>query len=519
MLKNWLPAALIVLLAFTLRLVNLDGRSLWYDEAFTVLFAEAGWEAMVHGTLSVAAHEGAAEAHPLLFYSTLNAWMRLMGQSPFAVRLWSVVLGVATVFVVYQIAHDLFDRQMALWAGVIAAIAPFHVQYSQETRMYVLLALFLMLTTWCFVRGWKAGSTRRGWGWWLLFGVMAALAMYSQQLASFYLVTLALVPILARRGDQIIRVFVGGIVALIIYLPWLVNLPSQLGKMQSLTWIEPASFARPLRTLYAFLVVNLDLPQPMFMMALTGALILTVLVIIQVVFYLRRPIPRKPHQNSIFFVLWLAVGPPALLWLASQWQPLYLERGLLPSALMLYIVLAWFFLRSGLPRPIAGLIGSIGLALVAMGLFYQYTWATFPNSPYQVGAAYISHHWRAGDVVVNQNKLIGIPMIYYERDLDQRFIGDAPGSPQDTLALPTQEALQLFAENCIQSAAAGGERVWWVNYNFAAREYAAAGRPELREALDWLAGNYTLVETQYFNDLEISLFTDPKIEDATCIVS
>jgi 4-amino-4-deoxy-L-arabinose transferase-like glycosyltransferase len=38
-LKTWHVLVLILLLAFGLRLINLGGRTLWYDEAFAVLFA------------------------------------------------------------------------------------------------------------------------------------------------------------------------------------------------------------------------------------------------------------------------------------------------------------------------------------------------------------------------------------------------------------------------------------------------------------------------------------------------
>ncbi|GIV82126.1 MAG: hypothetical protein KatS3mg051_1480 [Anaerolineae bacterium] len=55
-------------LAFGLRVVNLGGRTLWYDEAFAVLFAEKGLSAMRQGTLT-AAEGSAADVHPLLYYS------------------------------------------------------------------------------------------------------------------------------------------------------------------------------------------------------------------------------------------------------------------------------------------------------------------------------------------------------------------------------------------------------------------------------------------------------------------
>jgi 4-amino-4-deoxy-L-arabinose transferase-like glycosyltransferase len=381
--------------------------------------------------------------------------------------------------------------------------------------MYTLMGLLLVAVTYCFVRGWRAKS---GWGWWIVFGVLAGLAMYTQQLAAFFLVALALVPLIARRFDRIMPVAVGGVVAIIVYLPWLVNLPGQLNKVNSYYWLTAPNIAQPLLTARSFLVVNLDIPAPASMIGLIGALFVMILLALQIVMYLRRRKARTPDRSSVLLALWLAVGTPALMWIVSQVQPVYLERALLPSALLFYIVLAWFFLRSGLPRPIAGLIGLIGLVLAGMGLYYQYTWATFPNSPFQTGAEYIRANWQDGDVVVHQNKLIALPLVYYDRELDQRFLGDLPGSPEDTLALPTQEALQLWAHECVQTAATGGSRVWWVTFDFAEEQYADAGRTEFREALDWLQAHFMLAETQHFNDLQVSLFTDPDVEDAPCQV-
>ncbi|HEX2907483.1 MAG TPA: glycosyltransferase family 39 protein, partial [Phototrophicaceae bacterium] len=200
-------------MALVLRLINLGGRALWYDEAFAVLFSEKGLNAMLYGTLTPVVG-GAADIHPLLYYSTLNVWMAIFGQSAVAVRLWSVVLGVATIGSLYLLGRDLFGPRIGLAAAFITAIMPFQVQYSQETRMYALLGLLLVAATWCVVRGSRLGQlyqsspdeTEKGfsvwwqqWGWWLAFGVLVALAMYTQQLAAFYLVALGLVPILARR--------------------------------------------------------------------------------------------------------------------------------------------------------------------------------------------------------------------------------------------------------------------------------------------------------------------------------
>jgi mannosyltransferase len=502
-----LQLSLILLLAFALRVINLGGRSLWYDEAFAVLFSEKGMDAMLSGTLTPVAG-GASDIHPLLYYGTLNVWMSLFGQGAFVVRLWSVVLGVATIAVIYVLTRELFGDKTALAAALITAIAPFHVQYSQETRMYALLGLLLMLATLCFVKAWRAHAN--AWRWWLAFGVLAGLAMYTQQLAVFYLVALGLVPLLARRRDQLIGMALATFVAVIVYSPWLINLPGQLEKVRSYYWLSPPNIAKPLGTMYSFLVVNLDIPDPFSMIGLLGALFLILFLAVQIILYLRRRV--QPDSKPLLFVLWLAVFPVAAMWLVSQVQPVYLERALLPSALMLYVALAWVFTRGGLPRPIAIVIGAIGLVLVGIGLYHQYTWARFPNSPFQTAAAYIRDNWQDGDIIIHQNKLSALPTTYYARDLTQRFLGDAPGSSEDTLALPTQQSLGLLADACIQSANSDAQRIWWLTFDFVEAQYRSSNRPELAQSLAWLDDHFTAADSQKFNDLDVVLYTDPRGE-------
>jgi 4-amino-4-deoxy-L-arabinose transferase-like glycosyltransferase len=507
--------SLILLLAFGLRLVNLGGRSLWYDEAFAVLFAEKGLDAMLDGTLTPVAG-GAADIHPLLYYTTLYGWMNLFGQTPVTVRLWSVVLGVMTVALMYGVGRDLFGEKTGLAAAFITAMAPFPVQYSQETRMYALLGLLLLAATGCFVRGMRAVSRRSdpadspynrppAYAWWLVFGLLAGLAMYTQQLAVFYLAALVAVPVLRRDGVLLRRVALGTGVALLVYLPWLVNLPGQFAKVRSYYWLSPPSPARPLLTARSFLSVNLDIPAPGSLLAFLGALFIVLFLGIQVVVYLRRR--QRDDRGALLFILWLAGGPVALMWLVSQIQPVYLERALLPSALMLYLALAWLFTRGGVPRPISAVIAGAGLLLAGIGLYYQYTWDTFPNSPFPAAVDYIREGWQPGDVVIHQNKLTALPMVYYGRDLEQRFLADKPGSSEDTLALPTQQSLGLLADATIAAAAGDARRVWWVSFDFAEAQYARAGRPEYQDAADWLAAHYTAGEPAAWNDLVVTLET------------
>ncbi len=487
---------LVLLLAFGLRLVALAERSLWYDEAFAVLFSEKGIGAMLYGTLTPV--EGvAADVHPLLYYGLLGQWMSLFGEAAGAIRLFSVLLGVATILVLYALARDLFGERTGLVSALIAAVAPFHVQYSQEARMYALLGLLLTSAAWCFVRGWRSGKP----GWWIGFGVLAGLSMYAQQLAAFMLLALGLAPILARRRDQFIRVALAAVLAGLIYLPWLVNLPAQLGKVGNY-WIQRPSPLQPLVTLWNFIFAELPVTaQTTILIGLTTFTLLMILLVIGLAEALRR---RSGELNRLAFVLGLVAGPIALMWLVSQWRPVYLTRGLLPSALMLYIALGWLFTRARVPTPIRAVTVPLLAATFAIGLISHYRWDTFPRPPFEAAVRHIKLDWQPADRVVHANKLTMLPMVYYDRMLTQAYIRDVPGSGEDTLARPTQEALGLLADDCVASAAGGAARVWFVIF----QEQVAQSGGESADLM-WLEAHYRRRNSQAFNDLLVYQYDQP----------
>ncbi len=481
---------LIIMLALALRLIGINTRALWYDEAFAVLFSEKPLGAMLDGTLTPV-NGVAADVHPLLYYFLLGDWMTVFGESPTGVRLFSVILSLATLYFLYRLTRQLFDEKTALIAALIAAIAPFYVQYSQEARMYALLSFFLVGATWLYVSASRSGKVRE----WVLFSILAGLSMYTQQLAAFYLLAIALAALLSRRRDLIIRTTLAGIGAMVIYLPWLVNLPGQFGKLGSY-WINKPTFAELLLTFRSFLFVDMDTPNAL---ALILALIATILLLIFLAYRasaaLRRP---NKDRDALTLILWLSIAPVIMMWLISQVRPVYLTRALLPSALMLYVALAWLFTRARLPKPISGLLIAVGGASVVAGLIAFYTWNTFPRPPFESADQWLRSSVQPGDQIVHANKITMLPMVFYDRGLTHRYIEDVPGSPTDTLALPTQKTLGLYADPCIEIAANASPNVWYVIFS-------RQGQTDL----PWLDAHYQRVSMTPFNDLLIYRYDQP----------
>ncbi len=509
MRRRTLP--LLFLLALILRLLSITARPLWYDEAFAVFFAGEGPAAMLHGTLAPDAGGHAADIHPLGYYTSLWAWMRVFGRSLLAVRGLSVLLGVGVVALATLLAHALFGRKTATLAALLVALSPFQIHYAQEIRMYVQLTFLLMGTTYAMLKGMHADRPRQAWQWWLLFAVLAACAQYTHNLASIYLLPLALTPVFARYWRSAAATALAGALALGLYAPWLVRLPEQLAKIRGSYWTARPGPSRLLTMLLTY-VTNLPLPG----LWLPVGLFITLLVIILAIWQTVRAAGRTTRDYPrALWMLWLAFAPPLLLFAISQWQPIFIERALLPSGVAFLLWLAWAFSATRMPAFIRRAV--IGLLLVGMaiGLYQHLTYGGFPYGPYAELTASLQTRAAPDDVILHSNKLTMLPAVYYAPALPQRYLADPPGSGSDTLALPTQEVIGLFADATPADAAGDAARVWFIIFDKAAEEFANTGAAAnqtdashlaAHPHLAWLDAHYTLAATEFWDEITLYVY-------------
>ena len=90
-----LPLAVIMIVAAVLRLWDLDGTSLWYDEVITMRVARA--ESLAALLVRLDQLDGTrAPLHPLV----LHPWLLVFGASDYSGRWFSVLCGMLTVVAV-----------------------------------------------------------------------------------------------------------------------------------------------------------------------------------------------------------------------------------------------------------------------------------------------------------------------------------------------------------------------------------------------------------------------------------
>ena len=491
--RPWL-LVLILLLGFSLRLVRLEDKEMWYDEAFAVLYAEKEPGSIIYGTVTPV--EGAAaDIHPLLYYFFLHGWMGL-GQSPFVIRFSSVVFGLLTLGLVFRIARELFDAHVGLLAAALTAISPFHIWYSQEARMYSLLCLLTLLSVYLFIKACKGGK----WVHWISFGLCTGVSLYAHNLAFLTPLTLDLLILVRRRWNLIGRLMVAHLVSLLMFLPWLLLVPGQFAKVQQAYWVPKPGLAELVRTLIVF-TFNLPLPDRLLPLALFFSLLLLALTAYRA---LRPSVVSKDRSAwGVDLSLGLSFIPVFTMFAISQIKAVYIERAVLSSALLYYITVAQRMLQSRLPRLVILSLVPVPLLLVT-SLWYQYNCAGFPRSPFRQANAYLRDHYETGDAIVHENKLSFFPSHYYDRTLVQGYVADIPGSPTDTLALPTQEVLGLLAQTDVKQAVGDSQRVWFVVFQRALDEAAELGTENPSRA--WLDAHYRLTDTTTYRDLKICLY-------------
>jgi hypothetical protein len=241
------------------------------------------------------------------------------------------------------------------------------------------------------------------------------------------------------------------------------------------------------------------LPLPSQLMA--PGLFVSVLVIVLAAFQSYKAAKEKIPQFKIgLWLFYLSFTPALLLWLFSQWRPVYLERALLPSHVVFCIWLAWVFIKTPAPKWIRLFMSGLLLIGMAVGLYEHYTYQGFPYAPYQAMDNSLSERVRPGDVIIHSNKITYLPALYFDSSLPQLFIIDIPGSKTDTLAEPTSVALGLRDAADIQTASINERSIWFVIFQKEIDEEAADGNPP-NENLQYLLDHFQLSSTEAWGEI------------------
>ncbi|HEX2173765.1 MAG TPA: glycosyltransferase family 39 protein [Dehalococcoidia bacterium] len=411
-----LGALTVLTLASAARFANLGGQSLWYDEAVTILLARLPPVEIVRRTME--------DTLPPLSYLLLHPWLGV-GDGELIWRYPSAALGVLLVALVARLGRAIGSDPAGLAAGAVIAVSPFFVYYSQEVRLYALLAVLAAGYFWTLL---PAPRRQSIWS----AGLIGAAALYTHPLAALFLPVPAVAAAIARRRVPR-RELLGVLIAGVGFLPWAVSLTAQSSRVLTTFWTDPVN---PLQLLLSLVVFAFGPP--------TGSLVLAgglSLILVTIAFGLRAPAGPLPRPGLILCVLVTALPPVALLAL-SLVRPLYLDRVLIASGIGLALLAGLLWAR--LPDRLKSGVAALWLALAGFGLLRWYADPEAAKPPLRAAVDLIAEAGRPGDVIVHTSDGSFYPFRVYAPRFDNRLLAGDPeyvnGSPRGRW---TEQVLEL----------------------------------------------------------------------------
>jgi len=488
------PLALPLLVGLFLRGIGLESRSLQYDDVFSIFLARRSLAEILAGT--------AADTMPPLYYFLLHFWMAV-SQSAWFIRLPSVLLSLLAIYLVFRLAGLWLGREAAFWAALLAAVSPLLIYHGQDVRMYALTAAAQLGYMWFFSRAWQQDAQGQPAGWdWLGLVLCGVAAMYSHNVAVFALAAPDIF-LLARRQRRLLgRLVSAQAVIGLLALPWLVQLPVQVAKVQK-AWSLPQPGVVEILQAMVMFVASLPLPLPL----LALALLLSLQIWIMTGLELRRCLRASPGDRAgMGLFLALLAFPPGIIFLASFFvKPIFIPRAFLVSSLA-FDLLAGLAIARSWSRGVGKALALAFLLAAAISLPTFYTYDQFPRSPYKAAMEYLAGVIQPHERIIHETKLSYFPAAYYAPGLPQVFLADAPRSANDTFEPGSQQAMQIFPQASLDAAAGSGcadcQGVYFITFSQTLQEFQAlglAGNPNLA----WLDEHYRLVDRRLVSDLEI----------------
>jgi mannosyltransferase len=405
-----------------LRFYLIAGKSIWLDEAFSIVIGQ-------RSLLDVLRMVVQTDTHPPLYYLLLKIWL-VFGSSAAQARSLSAIFSIAAIPLMYKVASALFnDRRAGLVAAAILTFSPFQIWYAQEARMYAMLTFFVLASAFFFIRALERGELV----YWVGYVLTTSLALYTDNGAIWYVASISVFFLLAHRrfSDRLAGWLVSNLALGLTYIPWLPFFIHQTQQVTESFWLPPPSFQTVLGAFLDFQSYNFPLIE-------ISLLYLTTIFVWAFI------VPRKSWQQQLAS-FWLFL-PLLVSLLLSLRQPIFLSRNLIAASLGYYLLITAILLKFKSTRlMLVLLIPLLGMNLVSIG---RNAWVT-QKEDWRDAARYVANavKGKPDGLVVFLPGYAEIPFQYYFKDYHQ-FVY-TQGYPGDELLLhpnpkEVQDLDQLF---------------------------------------------------------------------------
>lgn len=425
--------AWLLLIAAPLRLLNLGQESLWYDESTTVWIAKLPWDRMM------AALHG--DVHPPLWFWIEWINVRVFGDSEFADRLPAALLGIFAVWLTWRLALALgMSRTPAFIAGILAAVMPGLLYYSQDARMYPLLVCAVLVAALAALNDA-----------WPVFALAGVVATYSHNLGWVYIGLIGLAALSARprkwvegwRGPVLAGLMIG-----LVYLPWLPTLLYQVRQVGAGYWVQPLSIQR---AVFPYMtMIGGWRAADIFQIHLYGsALAMSLIALI---------VCRRFLLDRARIVLAVILAPVAIAFVSWVWHPIYIDRAMLPAVVALMPL--WGYALYRLRKADRRIALIVIVPMLAVGVTAHY-FPVAPRSDSRQFIGTIKAGWQPDDIVYYLQIGAAGSLTYYLPGMAYATLPEQTNLSQ-SFSVETRQAMGFNDVQYTDLAHQGYKRLWLI---------------------------------------------------------
>lgn len=220
-IKQWITSnyliLIILMIATGMRFYHLEYQSVWLDEIASITEAnpEVKWADLEITIVT-------SDPHPQLYFIFLKSMFLLFGYTIWVARVLSAIIGVLGVYSIYLLGKEIMNKKVGLISAFLLAINAFHLNYSQEVRMYSLLLLCTVLSFYRLIIFLKKPTYKNA----IWYGVFTGLMLFTQFFGLFVLASqlFVLFIVLVRldkkeKSSFFFKSLVSGVVMTLIFLP------------------------------------------------------------------------------------------------------------------------------------------------------------------------------------------------------------------------------------------------------------------------------------------------------------
>jgi len=307
-----------VLLNFFYKGMYLKGNSLAGDEPFSVYHAQMPVKQIINELLK--------GNNPPFYEIILHFWIKIFGISEISVRFPSLIFSSFSVFVIYKISNEFFNKRVAVISCIFFIFSNYHIIYSHESRAYSLLGLLSLCSMYLFLRFYsyalnqKATKTR----YLFVFSFLNLILIFTHYFGVLILIVqFLLLIILYKKFKKIIKsLLFSYFVTFLFYIPNLQILFNRFIESSSGTWVKPPQgIVDVYNLLWSF--SNAPLPTTLIILLITFTFI----------YNIKNIIYRSSYSYGFIIIFWFGFLFFSMF-LISFKIPIFIERYVMPAAIV-----------------------------------------------------------------------------------------------------------------------------------------------------------------------------------------